>query len=158
MSTPENISIRLALAADIPALCNLAESTPHAAHWPAEKYHEIFTPAAPRRLSLVIEEAQGKTTVIQGFLIALCASPDWELENIAIERSHQQLGLGSRLLAEFLEMAHKAGAASVLLEVRESNLAARRFYEKSGFVQTGLRPNYYQQPFENAALYSFLFR
>ena len=40
------------------------------------------------------------------------------------------------------------------LEVRESNLAAISLYEKHGFERVGLRKNFYEQPRENAVLYT----
>jgi ribosomal-protein-alanine N-acetyltransferase len=36
--------------------------------------------------------------------------------------------------------------------VRESNISAQKLYEKHGFVQNGLRKNYYHNPTENAVL------
>ena len=44
-------------------------------------------------------------------------------------------------------------ARTILLEVRESNSAARKLYEKCGFVQSGRRQRYYKQPEEDAILY-----
>ena len=42
---------------------------------------------------------------------------------------------------------------SLFLEVRENNTAARKLYEKTGFVEVGMRKNYYSNPTENAVLY-----
>jgi ribosomal-protein-alanine N-acetyltransferase len=42
------------------------------------------------------------------------------------------------------------GARAVYLEVRESNLAARRLYAAEGFVPVGRRPRYYRRPTEDA--------
>jgi ribosomal-protein-alanine N-acetyltransferase len=36
------------------------------------------------------------------------------------------------------------------LEVRESNVAARRLYERLGFAEIARRPNYYSSPVETA--------
>mgnify|MGYP002582415600 FL=1 len=44
------------------------------------------------------------------------------------------------------------------LEVRESNLAARRLYEKNGFEIVGKRKNYYEKPAEDAILMSKFFQ
>ena len=51
-----------------------------------------------------------------------------------------------------------AAASTVLLEVRESNTAARQLYEKLGFVEIGGRPDYYRDPVEDALLLSIPFR
>ena len=47
-----------------------------------------------------------------------------------------------------------AQADSLFLEVRESNTAARKLYEKLGFRETGRRKAYYSNPIEEAILYS----
>ena len=44
------------------------------------------------------------------------------------------------------------------LEVRGSNLAARRLYEKNGFETVGKRKNYYEKPTEDAILMSKFFQ
>jgi ribosomal protein S18 acetylase RimI-like enzyme len=54
---------------------------------------------------------------------------------------------------EFLALARSRGAEEIFLEVRESNLAARRLYETSGFSESGRRQSYYQQPQEDAIVY-----
>jgi ribosomal-protein-alanine N-acetyltransferase len=42
----------------------------------------------------------------------------------------------------------------IWLEVRVSGSTARRFYEKSGFVESGRRKNYYSNPPEDAVIMS----
>jgi ribosomal-protein-alanine N-acetyltransferase len=44
------------------------------------------------------------------------------------------------------------GVATVFLEVRESNSAARRLYGALGFAQVGRRRNYYRRPTEDAVV------
>jgi ribosomal-protein-alanine N-acetyltransferase len=46
-------------------------------------------------------------------------------------------------------MASQEAATSVLLEVRESNLAARQLYEKMGFSALARRAAYYREPSED---------
>ena len=41
---------------------------------------------------------------------------------------------------------------NILLEVRESNTAARSLYDSLGFRPVGVRKNYYKNPVENAIL------
>jgi ribosomal-protein-alanine N-acetyltransferase len=61
------------------------------------------------------------------------------------------------LLEKFLDFARGRSAEKVFLEVRESNLAARRLYEKLAFMETGRRKLYYQEPEEDAIVYHFGF-
>ena len=46
----------------------------------------------------------------------------------------------------------QAGLHAFTLEVRRSNRAARRLYEKFGFVSEGIRPGFYDQPKEDAEI------
>jgi ribosomal-protein-alanine N-acetyltransferase len=141
--------IRPATAADVPAIMDLANSAPSAAQWSAEQYHQIFTNPPPRRMVLVIEEQ----SALQAFLVGHVLNPEWEVENIVVANSSRRQGLGKQLLDEFVKVSRREGARTILLEVRESNSAARKLYEKCGFVESGRRQRYYKQPEEDAILY-----
>jgi ribosomal protein S18 acetylase RimI-like enzyme len=60
--------------------------------------------------------------------------------------------IGERLLLAFLDIAVDQGAHEATLEVRLSNLAARKLYEKYGFRPVGLRPRYYSDDGEDALI------
>ena len=60
--------------------------------------------------------------------------------------------LGAALLAEALKWAQTFQATQAILEVRASNLAALRFYERHKFEVVGRRPRYYTAPVEDALL------
>ena len=139
--------IRLATPDDVPTLMALEKHAVTAAHWSAEQYQAVFS--GQNRIALVLEEQSG----IQGFLIARGVGPEWEIENIAIAGPARRRGLGTRLLGELLNTVRSRGAVAVFLEVRESNSAARRLYEKWAFSETGRRANYYRDPDEAAVTY-----
>jgi ribosomal protein S18 acetylase RimI-like enzyme len=63
---------------------------------------------------------------------------------LAVRPSHRRLGIGQRLFQWLLESARIAGMASIHLELRASNDAARRFYRAMGFYETVLVPGYYR--------------
>jgi [ribosomal protein S18]-alanine N-acetyltransferase len=142
------VPIRLASLADIPAMMALERDSPAAAHWSERQYQAAFAHAGPRRVILVIE-----TTGLQAFLSGSALTSEWELENIVVANSARRSGLATQLVTEFLRLARGAGAEKVFLEVRESNLAARRLYEKLQFHETGRRKRYYHEPEEDALLY-----
>jgi ribosomal-protein-alanine N-acetyltransferase len=52
-----------------------------------------------------------------------------------------------------LAQARHAQGEAIFLEVRESNAAARAFYEKLGFEQMGRRKGYYADGLEDAIIY-----
>lgn len=72
------------------------------------------------------------------------------INNLAVRPEMRRRGLGSRLLDAVMKEAGKLGAASLMLEVRESNTAARRLYERAGFNVHSVRKSYYTNPVEDA--------
>jgi len=149
MPVLQELRIRPATAADIPALMALEKRATTAAHWSNEQYETALRCEAPARIVLLIEEEVG----VQAFIAGRALEEEWEIENIAVAGPARRRGLGTRLLGEFLDLARRLGAQAVFLEVRESNRAARRLYEKWAFVESGRRKLYYRDPEEDAIVY-----
>ena len=72
------------------------------------------------------------------------------INNLAVLPAWRGQGLASHLLAEVMAEAARLGVDSATLEVRRSNTEALRLYAKAGFVEAGVRRNYYTQPVEDA--------
>ena len=70
----------------------------------------------------------------------------------AVHPAWRRQRIGERLLLAFLDLASDRGAHEATLEVRLSNLPARRLYEKFGFRPVGLRPRYYSDNGEDALI------
>jgi ribosomal protein S18 acetylase RimI-like enzyme len=83
-------------------------------------------------------------TSVAGFAIMEFGDERAHLVLLAVRPSHRRLGIGQRLLDWLLESARVAGMASIHLELRASNDAARRFYRAMGFYETVLVPGYYR--------------
>ena len=66
--------------------------------------------------------------------------------NVCVADQYRNLGFGRRLLEHLMERAGASGVAETFLEVRPSNLAAIRLYQRLGFEQIGIRRGYYQAP------------
>ena len=81
---------------------------------------------------------------VAGFAIMEFGDERAHLVLLAVRPSHRRLGIGQRLLAWLLESARVAGLASIHLELRAANDAARRFYRAMGFYETVLVPGYYR--------------
>jgi ribosomal-protein-alanine N-acetyltransferase len=57
-----------------------------------------------------------------------------------------------------IQKGRKKGITQITLEVRASNLPARRLYQKAGFHEVGMRKRYYHSPMEDALLLTYDFR
>lgn len=72
----------------------------------------------------------------EAHILTLCVSPETRRQ-----------GYGELMLADLLQLARERRAKSIYLEVRPSNQAAIRLYEKTGFEEIGIRPDYYPDEF-----------
>jgi ribosomal protein S18 acetylase RimI-like enzyme len=81
---------------------------------------------------------------LSGFAIMEFGEERAHLVLLAVRPTRRRQGVGRRLLEWLLESARTAGIASVHLELRAANDAARRFYRAMGFHETVLVPGYYR--------------
>lgn len=97
-------------------------------------------------LFLVVEQGEG----VLGYLIACRLGPEAEILNVAVTTAARRRGIAHALLDAALAQLAGAGVRRVFLEVRLSNAAARRLYERAGFAEVGRRRGYYHRPREDA--------
>jgi ribosomal-protein-alanine N-acetyltransferase len=142
---PQAIDVRPATAADIPAIRAIEQQAPEASHWSASEYQRVLT----SELLLVSEMREQ----LVGFLTARRGGGDWELQNLAVARDFRQRGVAGELLRALVGRVRQCCDPAIFLEVRESNLSARSFYEKKGFAEIARRRAYYRDPEEDAVLY-----
>jgi len=100
---------------------------------------------------LWVAELDGK---VVGYVCFWIIAGEAHLANIAVHPSFRRKGIGSFLLKTVLRFLKRRQVDRLLLEVRVSNKAARKFYEKFGFRKDGLRRSYYQDTGEDAVLMS----
>ncbi len=91
-----------------------------------------------------------------GYAVLLRVSDEAHLLNLSIAAGCQRQGYGSLLLQRVCELARGQGTRLLFLEVRPSNNAALRLYERHGFGRIGLRREYYpaQAGREDALIFS----
>lgn len=97
---------------------------------------------------LVVEEA-GQLVGYAGFWLVV---DEAHVTNVALLPECRGRGLGTLLLEHMIAAAKMLGAVSMTLEVRPSNTAARSLYSRRGFVERGIRPNYYAELGEDALI------
>jgi ribosomal-protein-alanine N-acetyltransferase len=146
--------VRKATVQDAAEMIRLERQCPTTTHWTEQQYLDLLAARreSPTRLALAAQE--DGSSVLAGFLVARHSPPEWELENIVVAPEVRRTGIGKKLMDTLLVQARQTNSNAILLEVRESNAAARRLYEKLGFSETGRRKGYYTNPSEDAVLYS----
>ena len=91
--------------------------------------------------------------VLRGYLVAQLIAGELHIHTVAVDPSWRRRGIGRRLVETALAEAVGRGAGSATLEVRRANRAARRLYERLGFVRDGIRRGYYRDPPDDALIY-----
>ena len=125
--------IRLMQAADVEAVAKIEKSV-QSHPWTLKQFEDAVT-----AYQSTVIEVQGQ---VAGFCILQPVLDEANLLLMAIDPAQQGQGLGYQLLEASVAML-KNNPVQIFLEVRESNQAAIKLYEKSGFHQIDLRKNYY---------------
>jgi len=131
------IHVRQASESDLEAIGRIQAASPGASQWNPLEYlaHDC-------RVALL----EGR---VAGFLAARAIiGPETEILNLAVDPGSRRRGVGRALVADLL----RRRAGDFYLEVRESNLVARRFYENLGFRMVYRRAAYYHHPEEAAVV------
>jgi ribosomal-protein-alanine N-acetyltransferase len=81
--------------------------------------------------------------VVAGYGVMAVAVGESHILNLCVHPVAQNLGLGRSLLDYLLDVARRHKADCAYLEVRPSNIPARRLYARAGFEEVGMRRNYY---------------
>ena len=98
----------------------------------------------------LVAEKNGRVVGLSGLQIV---SGEGEVFNVSVSPDLRRSGIAFEMLKSLLEKGNKKGCENFTLEVREGNEAARKLYEKLGFVNEGVRPGVYDNPKEDAVIY-----
>ena len=150
MTRAVRAKIRNAGPDDLSSILALGKNSPTAAQWSEHTYAAILACNDPSRIALVAE-AENQ---VAGFLLARVAADECELEDIVVDREKRRRGIGRKLMRALISAVRRRQVRRILLEVRDSNAPARRFYEDCGFAAMGSRVAYYRDPQENAVVYT----
>ena len=89
---------------------------------------------------------------VTGYVGSQTVAGETDMMNVAVHPDHRRKGIAEELIASLVEELKAMESRCLTLEVRASNIPAITLYEKLGFLQIGLRKNYYRNPKENALI------
>ena len=127
----------------------------------AEMEQQIFSDSWSEKS--VLETVQQKQSVcfaaekaghLLGYLLAYHAADEAEIARIAVQKEARRQGAAGKLMQALEHYCEEHKMEKLLLDVRESNEAARSFYTKNGFGEDGIRQGFYVNPSEDAVLMS----
>ncbi len=101
-------------------------------------------------LALWIVAVEGDTVV--GYVGSQTVLGETDMMNIAVDPVYRRRGIAEALVNALVARLKVIESHCLTLEVRSSNEPGKALYQKLGFVQVGLRKNYYRNPKEDALI------
>lgn len=138
--TAAAITLRLARAADARAIACLSRDLIETG---------LGWTYRPERIARLIQDRDTTTLVacdhgrLAGFAVMRFGDAHAHLVLLAVRPAQQRQGMARRMMEWLLASAATAGIASLHLELRAGNAAARAFYRAMGFTETQFVPGYY---------------
>ena len=117
----------------------------------AWKEQSILETFCQQQAFITVAEADGR---VIGYCIIYFVLDEAEIARIAVNRNFRRQGIACQLMDYTCECCREKEIRRLMLDVRESNEAARAFYQKYGFETDGIRKDFYDLPKENAVLMS----
>ncbi len=118
--------------------------------YPTPWSRAMFASELAKPTSICLGAFEGEELV--GYVVNSRYVDAWHVMNVAVEPGHQGRGIATALLERLFELTHDDERRGYTLEVRVSNNAAIRLYEKLGFEARGLRRGYYTDNREDALI------
>ncbi len=143
---PLRLRIEAMRLTDLPAVYAI-ELASFTTPWPPHAYRsELET---NRMATYLVVRAADELVGYAGMWVMV---DEAHITTFAVHPAWRRRRVGERLLLALLDLALERRAREATLEVRLSNLPARRLYEKYGFRPVGIRPNYYSDDREDALI------
>ena len=101
-------------------------------------------------LSLWLVAMEGEN--LAGYVGSQSVLGESDMMNVAVHPDYRRQGIAEKLCLALVQALKEKGNHCLTLEVRASNDPAKALYEKLGFIQVGLRKNYYRNPKEDACI------
>jgi len=89
---------------------------------------------------------------IVGYICANQVLDEGHILNVTVHPGHRGQGMALEMIRHMVGLLEERSCTVIFLEVRISNEAALRMYERAGFRMLTVRKNYYTSPEEDAVI------
>ena len=88
----------------------------------------------------------GANENLLGYFVVMQGVNEMHVLNLTVAPEQQGRGHGRHMLDELVKQCRQTRTGELLLEVREGNARARKFYARYGLSEIGVRKAYYPAP------------
>lgn len=143
------LTVREMTMDDVEQVCILEEMA-FSMPWHKESFIEMIENKDALYLVAEWKQMPGKVIASCGLLSIV---GEGDITNVVVHPDARRSGVAYYMLTELLSRGEKEfGIKEFTLEVRQSNINAIRLYEKLGFLQEGVRKNFYEAPIEDGII------
>jgi len=141
----DTVVIRDMRPEDVPAAAAIERSS-FSMPWSENSfYSEVYGRYSITRVAVINDH-------IAGYIIARLILDEGHLLDMAVKSAVRRRGISRKLMEDVIRGLRLNRCKAFYLEVRASNVAARRLYENIGFAIIGTRKTYYKNPVEDACI------
>jgi ribosomal-protein-alanine N-acetyltransferase len=137
--------IREMVESDIDEVCQIERET-FSDPW---NYEDFLNSYQNENNQYLIAEVDGR---IAGYCGYWGIAGEGDIYNVAVKKEFRRQKIGIKMLNVLISQAKSRGITALTLEVRQSNEAARKLYQQLGFVDAGIRKDFYTLPKEDAVI------
>ncbi|MDX2348146.1 MAG: ribosomal protein S18-alanine N-acetyltransferase [Nitrospirota bacterium] len=141
MATLENLNVLVAL-----------EKACFSVPWSRKSFAAELEGNQFSRMLMVPHPEYGLEVQAIGYICAWMVFEEIRFLNLAVHPEFRRRGLATQLIGEAIRLGREEGCCRGMLEVRESNHAAKKLYESFHFQAYATRKSYYTNPTEDAIL------
>jgi [ribosomal protein S18]-alanine N-acetyltransferase len=132
---------------DLPAIEEI-EQRSYATPWS----RSMFAGELSKPSSICLGAFDSETSGLLGYLIISRYVDAWHVMNLAVAPTLRRQGIATALLERLFDQTAGESRRGYTLEVRVSNDAAIKLYERMGFKARGIRRGYYTDNREDALI------
>lgn len=82
--------------------------------------------------------------IVIGYIGAWIIEGTTDMINFVVDERYQHQGIGQALMKKIIEDSINNNSKEILLEVRDKNIQAIKFYQLQGFKEIAIRKEYYK--------------
>jgi [ribosomal protein S18]-alanine N-acetyltransferase len=120
--------------------------------YPTPWSRSMFASELSKPSSISLGAFDAETGELVGYLVISRYVDAWHVMNIAVAPERRRQGIAVALFERVFELTAADGRRGYTLEVRISNDAAIKLYERLGFQSRGVRRGYYTDNREDALI------
>jgi ribosomal-protein-alanine N-acetyltransferase len=141
------IEIRMLTQRDLEAIDRIERRS-----YPTPWSRSMFASELAKPSSVSLGAYDNETGELVGYLVISRYVDAWHVMNVAVVPERRRQGIASALFDRLFEVTGNDGRRGYTLEVRISNQAAIKLYERLGFQSRGVRRGYYTDNREDALI------